>query len=395
MKKIAIYIDSEFHGTGGSQYTKAILNALISISKSNVSVTVIYTYNCWEDYLHTFPDVRVVFFKNNNLLNRLYQVLISFDCHRIAKQMAHQIDKKVAYIESQNFDFILFPISSTLTCLLNSKIIGTIHDLMHRYERRFKEAGGFVRYHYRENYIKHLLLSSPAIIVDSNFGKRQVLDSYKQIKSKIFALPYIAPDYIYSQEESQPSLSYDPLSSHKYVFYPAVFQPHKNHIALVKAIKILKERGHLIDLFLAGKRHLEFKKLLKFVDENDLGEQVKFLGHLPNTDIIYLYKNAFAMVMPTFFGPTNIPPIEAIVLNCPPIVSNIYGMPEQLGDAAMYFDPDNSSEIADIIESLLVNNELRNNLLRNGINSIEKFSQKRFESDLKNILENLFNTKCN
>ena len=389
MKRISIFIDSEFLGNGGSQYTKAILNALISLSPTSFSVTVIYTSTCWENYLNTFPDIKTVFFKKNKLLNRFYQVLISFDCHSIAKLLAHFIDQKVEFIETQNFDFIILPISDTIGCLLNAKVIGTIHDLMHRYERQFKEAGGLLRYHYRDNYIKNLLLSSTAILVDSSFGKKQVLDSFDQIKSKIFTLPYIAPDYIYSKELSQQSLSDAIVPGRRYLFYPAIFQPHKNHINLIKAIKILKERGHLIDLLLAGKKQLEYKKLLKFVNENDLGEQVKFLGYLPNTDIIYLYKNAFAMVMPTFFGPTNIPPVEAIVLNCPPVVSNIYGMPEQLGDAAMYFDPNNPSEIADRIESLLTSNDLRNNLLKNGIKSRKKFSQKRFESDLKNILQQL------
>jgi len=45
------------------------------------------------------------------------------------------------------------------------------------------------------------------------------------------------------------------------------------------------------------------------------------------------------MIMPTFFGPTNIPPLEAIAVGCPVAVSNIYGMPHQLGDAALYFNP--------------------------------------------------------
>lgn len=389
MKRISIFIDSEFLGNGGSQYTKALLNALISLSPNNFSLTVIYTHNCWENYLNTFHEIKIVFFKRSKFLNRFYQVLISFDFHSIAKLIAHSIDKKVEFIETQNFDFIILPVSNTLGCLLNAKVIGTIHDLMHRYERQFKEAGGLLRYHYRDNYFKNLLLFSTAILVDSGFGKKQILDSYNQIKSKIFTLPYIAPDYFYSKEISQQSLSDYTVPGRRYLFYPALFQPHKNHINLIKAIKILKERGHLIDLLLAGKKQLEYKKLLKFVNDNDLGEQVKFLGYLPDTDIIYLYKNAFALVMPTFFGPTNIPPIEAIVLNCPPIVSNIYGMPEQLGDAAMYFDPSNPAEIADTIESLLTNSELRNNLLKNGINSREKFSQKRFESDLRNILQQL------
>lgn len=389
MKRIAIYINSEFNGSGGSQYTKSVLNALITLSSDNFVLTVIYTCKCWEDFLKRVPNVTLIFFKKTDILNRLYQFLILSGNIFITKQIAHKFDKKVKYIEDQNFDFIIFPSVDTIACLINSKTIGTIHDLMHRYEKSFKEAGSFFIYNYRENYFKNLLLSSTAILVDSNLGSKQVFDSYKQIKSKVFILPFIAPDYIYAIEENNPPQSNLYYSNHRYLFYPAVFWSHKNHLQLLKAIKLLKEKGQQIDLLLAGKKQLEYKKLLKFVMENDLEENVKFLGYVSDVDMVNIYKNAYAMIMPTFFGPTNIPPIEAILLNCPPIVSSNYAMQEQFEDAAIYFNPNSSFEIADAIESLLENNMLRNNLLLNGKKIKEKFSQKRFESDLRNILQNL------
>lgn len=389
MKRIAFYIDVDFQGSGVSQYNKALLKALIALSPNNNLITVIYTRKCWENYLSRFPSIKSVYFDKNKLLNDLYQLFISFGFHNIAKRIAHFFDQKVKFIENQNFDLIFFPSGDTLASLVNSKVIGTIHDLMHRYEKRFKESGNFLRYHYRENYYKNLLLSSSAVLVDSNLGKKQVINSYKIIKSKIHILPYIAPDYIYSQEILEIYDSTHTNSNSKYLFYPAVFWPHKNHLNLIKAILILKERGQIIDLFLGGKKQLEYQKLLKIVIENKIEEQVKFLGYVSDEEIILLYKNAFAMIMPTFYGPTNIPPIEAVLLNCPIIVSNNYGMPEQFGDAAIYFDPNSSLQIADAIESILINKNLYNNLLENGIKIKGKFSQNRFETDLKNILQNI------
>lgn len=384
MKQIAIYINSEFHGSGGSQYTKSLLNALIQLSSGNFSVTVIYTNRCWEDYLRTQPNLSAVFYNKSNLLNRVYQMLISTNNTYIAKHIAHKFDPKVKFIDRQDFDFIIFPAVDTIACLVNSKVISTIHDLMHRYEKRFKEAGNLLIYYYRENYFKNLLLSSIAVLVDSSLGKKQVFDSYKQIQSRIFSLPFIAPDYIYTCLETNL-----PISNHRYLFYPAVFWSHKNHFNLIEAIKILKERGQLIDLLLGGKKQYEYKKLLKYLKENGLEENVKFLGYVSDKDMIGLYKNAFAMIMPSYFGPTNIPPIEAVLLDCPLIVSNNYAMPEQFEDAAIYFDPDNPFEIAAAIEKLMISNDLREKLIKNGQRVKGKFSQKRFESDLKNILQEL------
>jgi glycosyltransferase involved in cell wall biosynthesis len=154
----------------------------------------------------------------------------------------------------------------------------------------------------------------------------------------------------------------------------------------LNALKILKERGEIVDLVLSGTKDREYWKLKKYIEDNDLKNQVKFMGYIPDSEIIYLYRNALAMVMPTFFGPTNIPPIEAIWLGCPPIVSNIYGMPHQFENAAIYFNPEDPVEIADRIESVK-NDEYRNTIIKNGENIKMKFSQERFRNDINNILK--------
>ena len=70
-----------------------------------------------------------------------------------------------------------------------------------------------------------------------------------------------------------------------------------------------------------------------------MSEHLTVLGYVPDEELPALYRRARALVMPTFLGPTNIPPLEAFACDCPVAISGIYGMPEQLGDAALYFDP--------------------------------------------------------
>lgn len=122
---------------------------------------------------------------------------------------------------------------------------------------------------------------------------------------------------------------------------------------------------------------------------NDLTDQVKFIGYTSDSDLYHYFKHAFALVMPSFYGPTNIPPIEAILLDCPPIVSNNYGMPDQFEDAALYINPSDPVDIANAIGKLLTDPDLRDNLLKKGNRIKPKFSQERFISDLQNIFLNL------
>lgn len=387
MRRIALYIDTDFNGTGVTQYIKSLLKALESLSPDYCNLTVFYTSNKWREYLNKFKHIDPIFIERKKTLNYFYQVLLSFGLFSLSNILAQKFDKIIKYIDNKNYDYVIFPSSDTIACFFKSNVIGTVHDLMHRYKRNFKESSSFLRYHYREVYYKHLLLTSKAIFVDSNLGKQQVLESYKFVNAKLFVLPYIAPDYLYDDISAlNEILKYQDLPK-KYLFYAAAFWPHKNHINLLKAIKLLNKNNNNINLLLAGKKNREYRNLKKFVDENNINDQVTFLGYIPDKEIIYYYKNAFAMIMPTFYGPTNIPPIEATLLDCPSLVSNIYAMPEQMEDAALYFDPNNPQDIADKIELLLNNDDLRNVLLINGNKIKAKFSQQRFKKDLFNSFQ--------
>jgi glycosyltransferase involved in cell wall biosynthesis len=313
-------------------------------------------------------------------------LFIAFGLLRILKFFAGKFVNEIKYINDQNFDLLVFPAGDAVACLVNANVIAAIHDLMHKYEKRFMESSGLFGYSFRENFYKSLLMSSKAILVDSALGEKQIRESYQNILATIFILPFIAPDYIYLQTHNKKSTLNNSIKPLKYIFYPAQFWIHKNHYYLLRALKILKDRGRTIDLVLSGTKDRGYKDLMKYVSQNNLTEQVKFLGYIDDQQLIDLYKNALALVMPTYYGPTNIPPIEAILLGCPPIVSNIYGMPEQFEDAAIYFDPESPDEIADRIESVLVNPEYRNQIIRNGERIKMKFSQERFSNDIRNIL---------
>ncbi len=392
MKKIAIYINTQYNSGGTFQYTKSLVTAIYSLSTDEFSLALLYTYKNWEDYLSPFSEAERIFLKKSHFINKLYKLIIALGLIKILRFLTNTIDKEIKFINSRNFDLILFPAGDAIACLVDSNVVGAIHDLMHRYERPLMESNGIFGYGFRENLFKNLLISAKAVLVDSVLGERHIRESYENIKAKICILPFIAPDYIYLQANSKESNLINSVEPLKYIFYPAQFWIHKNHLNLLKALKILRDRGIIIDLVLSGTKDRGYVSLLEYVRKNNLTGQVKFSGYINDQQLTDLYKNALALVMPTWYGPTNIPPIEAILLGCPPIVSNIYGMPEQFGDAAIYFDPGNPGEIADRIESVIVNEDYRNNIIRNGERIRGKFSQERFRNDIRNILLGLFET---
>jgi len=87
------------------------------------------------------------------------------------------------------------------------------------------------------------------------------------------------------------------------------------------------------------------------------------------------------------FGPTNIPPLEAMAVGCPVAVSGIYAMPEQLGDAAVYFDPLSVEEIAHAIQRLWDDNALWDELAKRGLLRSNQWTQAHFNERLQAIID--------
>ena len=118
-------------------------------------------------------------------------------------------------------------------------------------------------------------------------------------------------------------------------------------------------------------------------------KSVTILEFVNDEEITYLYKHAVGMVMPSYFGPTNIPPLEAMALGCPVAVSNKYAMPEQVGKAGLLFDPDSPDEIAMCINRLWTNKKLRESMKNLGYEKSESWTKKHFGIKLYKIINSL------
>jgi glycosyltransferase involved in cell wall biosynthesis len=98
------------------------------------------------------------------------------------------------------------------------------------------------------------------------------------------------------------------------------------------------------------------------------------------------YKNALALVMPTYFGPTNIPPLEAFHWGCPVCYSDLPGLREQVGDAAFLMDLEDPGSLAGIIGTILMGGEIDRTKISKGYEKIGEFSGERFWETFEKVL---------
>jgi glycosyltransferase involved in cell wall biosynthesis len=295
-------------------------------------------------------------------------------------------------LRTDGVDVCIYPNFEQYAWELATPGIGAIHDLMHRYEPHFPEVASGDIARKRDVMLSRMRRGATAVLTDSDTGSDQVRESYGERGARLFPLPYVSPAYIYEAAGVPDDPGVDAwaremgLPDH-YFFYPAQFWTHKNHVRLLRALVRVAATHDDVRLVLVGSEKNGSTAVTDEIARLGLAERVSVLGYVSSEQLVYLYRHARALVMPTFFGPTNIPPLEAFVLGCPVAVSGIYGMPEQLGDAALYFDPGSEDEIAEACARLWEDAELRDKLRERGYARAAEWGPEQHAVRLREILE--------
>jgi glycosyltransferase involved in cell wall biosynthesis len=179
-----------------------------------------------------------------------------------------------------------------------------------------------------------------------------------------------------------------PTSLGNYLFYPAQFWPHKNHIRIIEAVHHLKvKHNSTLHAVFAGSDKGTLNYLRNKAKELGLEDRIHFLGFVSKGELIGLYKNAFALCYVTLFGPENLPPLEAFSLGCPAIVSEVQGAREQYGSAALFFNPLNSEELATRILQVKNDPGLRDQLIAKGYQRAKDYTPDLYVKDIFKLLE--------
>lgn len=394
MNKIGIYLGGEPHTGGLSQYAKALLDSMRLMEKQGYQIVVAYISEKWQPVLegYSFSSKKLVAGRLGGLIADAFMALrLPGELTRFLSGLLNPIPCQLSNLDCKLW---IFPTQDAMTWQTKEQVVGTIHDLMHRYEPNFPEVSDNGRLKIRDHRFNSIATYSKAILVDSKMGRSHVVECYKVSPNKIYPLPYIPPPHSLLESVSS-SFDENYVLPKKFIFYPAQFWAHKNHKRLISAAVKLKPVYPDIALVFTGAKKYDYEAIFEHASKLDFLENITFSEHIPDEDLVGFYRRARAMIMPTFFGPTNIPPLEAMANRCPVAVSKIYGMPEQLGDAALYFDPNDIDEMSEVMEKLWVDDQLCLSLISKGELKTKKWGQKQFTEKFCDILMQVLNSPKN
>jgi glycosyltransferase involved in cell wall biosynthesis len=254
-----------------------------------------------------------------------------------------------------------------------------VWDLCHRDHPEFPEVRERFEFESRENFLRTALPKATAVIAESPFGRKSLIRRYGLDPEKVHFVWKPPSSKIISLEKSSsdfnPRLHLKIPKEAHFIFYPAQFWAHKNHRLIIEALCSLR-KNHNLEIFaiFCGSDCGNLEPVLDYSMKLGVSHLIKYVGFAPDEHIPQYYKESLALVMPSCFGPTNMPPIEGFVLGTPVIVADLPGFKDQVGDAGELVNPYDHKDLTKKLLKLLTEPDYRQELIRKGKKRANLFS---------------------
>lgn len=350
----------------------------------NASGMGTYLSNVLPGVIRCFPDEKFCLLGNKSTLTtligvnhqNLYIIEANSPMYSLVEQfeLLNKIPKNTNIFWSTHYNIPLF---------YRGKMIVTVYDLFHLAQPQL--VGGFHKRLYAKLMFCALHYRASAILTISHFSKRELIRLTGEFKQPIFPIHLGVADSWF-EIPKKPR-----LYLRKYILFVGNVKPHKNLSALVEAFGSI---SHLIqhDLIIVGKKEGFITGDSAVADAAiKLGDRVHFTGYV-DADVLHQYfAHAELMVFPSLYEGFGLPPLEAMAAGCPVLCSNSASLPEVCGDAAIYFDPNRVSDIAEKLLGLVNDDVLLAYLKRKGLEHAKSFSWKSCASQTCEVIQGLLN----
>ncbi|WP_181586452.1 glycosyltransferase family 1 protein [Paenibacillus taichungensis] len=259
----------------------------------------------------------------------------------------------------------------------NKNQIVTIHDAaVFNYPKAFSFA---FRAWYKFLMVR-LGKNSKKIITVSNFSKGELIQHCKIAEHKL-VVTHLGIDHIHRKKAAVGTLEKYGIQS-PYVLAVSTMNPYKNFNLIVDVLPELE--AHNLSVVIVGSKNS------KVFGEQTWAQSdaINWVGYVTDEELKALYEDAAGFIFPSLYEGFGLPPLEAMALGCPVIVSSRASIPEVCGDAVLYFDPQSPQEAASRLIEITSDPELSQQLAHKGKDHSSLFSWNKCAKDTVNIIMN-------
>ena len=294
-------------------------------------------------------------------------------------------------LNKYNLDLVHF-MHFNVPWLYRRKFITTIHDLIitHFPTSRASQLNPIMykfKLFFYNRIISQAARRAERIITVSNFSKEDIVRTLK-IKSEKISVIYEGADLKNIDSADCNEVIKELGIKNDFLIYVGTAYPHKNLEKLVSAFDLVLKEKLDLQLVLVGKDGYFYEQIRKFAKENLSAEnlfKVIFAGYLDDNKLSCLYQKAKLYVFPSLMEGFGLPPLEAQAVGLPVASSDKSCLPEVLGDGAIYFDPENIEDIKNKIITVLVDENLRQELIQKGKYNLQRFSWLKCAQEILSI----------
>ena len=285
-------------------------------------------------------------------------------------------------------DIVLAPIYSLALLHTSKPFAYTLHDLQERY---YPENFSWWQRAWRHQIHHQLLGQARWVICESSYVQKDIVRFFgiEAERTVVIAAP---PQLQFLSEQGGDQLAAAAARlklPERFLFYPAQFWAHKNHLRLIEAFRSVADQVPALTLVLTGKKRDEYQTVMDAIGRLGLNDRVLHLGYVAQDDLQAVYQLATALVMPSLFESVSIPVYEAFQVGTPVIASAIPAIPEQVGDAGRLFDPTSVASIRDAILDVLREPAAARERARRGRDRMLAMTPERYGGQLQDVLRGL------
>jgi len=283
-------------------------------------------------------------------------------------------------------DFVLPPTAKTTPTLL------TVHDLSFI---RVPETTAPSLRKYLNRVVPHSIKRATHILADSMATKDDIIQYYGTASEKITVLYsgvssnfYPLPPERLRKLSAKVQAKYQ-IKNRDFILSIGTVQPRKNYARLINAVAQMRDKGFDIDIVIAGGKGWLEDEIYQTIQTTNMQKNVNFIGYVDDVDLPILYNMAECFAFPSLYEGFGLPVLEAMACGTPVITSNISSLPEVAGNAALMIDPYNIESIQHALQNILVDKNLREDLIQKGFKQIKQFTWENAANQLLMIYQEL------
>lgn len=265
-----------------------------------------------------------------------------------------------------------------------------------------------------KNWTRYSVKKAKKILTISSSSRNDIIKEYGVISEKV-QVTYPAV----TSEKNGKILNMEDLKrkfgiEKDYILFVGTLQPRKNIVKLIEAFSKIRidannyfestrikshsdglgpkiRKNSDLQLVIVGKKGWKYEEILAAPEKFGVRDKVVFIHSASDEDLPSLYKNAVCFVLPSLYEGFGLPVLEAMKYGCPVLTSNVSSLPEAGGDAAVYFDPNSTEDIAEKIEKVISDQKLREEMVKKGKTQVKKFSWEKTAKETLRVLEEVAN----